>query len=408
MKMRILFSVAAVVFLFFSPSYSLGDDKCEVCASGCSYSSIQAAINAASNGDIIDVCPGVYYEYIDFRGKIILVESTQGPDWTSIVASGKPANPDVQSVGTFKPGLAPLGESREFPVVPGLSSFTISGGAGTRLPLALEKDGGGIYIDRVSPTIHNCIIQGNNVSGGGGGVYCNGGSPTLLDVIIRQNQAQIYPGGGIWAVDSHLTLRDCTVERNRSDVDGAGIYLEASSLRWEDTDFRENISEGNGGGIYVDRDSSLTAEGGFLDGNTAAEEGGGGSLAGPSNFSGTVIGENKAHRGAGLCVRETSVTLASASLTHNIEAVEGGGLYLSQGDLDLDQVTLSANQAVLEGGGVFSVDSTISMASSELNENASGSIGGGVHCEGWSSLTVTASRFTGNSAEDYGGGDFLR
>jgi len=40
---------------------------------------IQAAINAASNGDTVSVAPGTYSENINFNGKLITVTSTEGP-----------------------------------------------------------------------------------------------------------------------------------------------------------------------------------------------------------------------------------------------------------------------------------------------------------------------------------------
>ena len=39
------------------------------------YSKIQLAINAASNGDIVQVRPGIYYENINLKGKDIYLVS---------------------------------------------------------------------------------------------------------------------------------------------------------------------------------------------------------------------------------------------------------------------------------------------------------------------------------------------
>ena len=45
---------------------------------------IQAGINAASNGDTVLVDPGTYYENIDFLGKAITVTSSGGAAQTII------------------------------------------------------------------------------------------------------------------------------------------------------------------------------------------------------------------------------------------------------------------------------------------------------------------------------------
>src|SRR5262245_31652488 len=104
---------------------------------------IQAAINAASNGDVVQVARGTYIENIDFMGKAIRVVSEQGPEVTII--DGNQAG----SVVTFKSH-----ETRDAV----LSGFTLQNGMNT-------FDGGGILVSFASPTIVGNIITDNRAGG---------------------------------------------------------------------------------------------------------------------------------------------------------------------------------------------------------------------------------------------------
>jgi hypothetical protein len=48
---------------------------------------IQEGINAANNGDIVIVSPGIYFERINFNGKAIAIQSVAGPTKTAIDGS---------------------------------------------------------------------------------------------------------------------------------------------------------------------------------------------------------------------------------------------------------------------------------------------------------------------------------
>src|SRR5262245_49798239 len=140
----VLFVLAASL----SPPSLLRADELHVGA-GAQFATIQAAIDAAVDGrDSILVLPGTYAEAIDFKGKKIRVFSQNGPGTTTIDATTAPKNPVV----AFR-----ASETTDSI----LEGFTITGGTGFPLS-ATSQGGGGIFVDKASPTIRNCVITKNS------------------------------------------------------------------------------------------------------------------------------------------------------------------------------------------------------------------------------------------------------
>src|SRR4051812_28860862 len=126
--------------------------------------SIQQAIDAAAIGDTVLVSPGTYTENITFRGKVITVESEQGPEVTIIDGSA------AGSVATFTSGETRNAMLRGFTMRNGRNSF----------------NGGGVLIQNSSPSIVGNIIIGNG-SCSGAGVYSSFGSPLIQGNTISRN-----------------------------------------------------------------------------------------------------------------------------------------------------------------------------------------------------------------------------
>ena len=161
------------------------------------YPTIQAGIDASSDGDTVLVSPGTYIENIDFLGKDITVMSTVGADSTIIDGnqSGR--------VVTFASGES---------VNAVLEGFTVTNGGL-----------GGIRVTNSSdPTITNNIITRNSATSNGGGIASyNYSNPTITNNIISGNTAS--NGGGIYGDDSFLTITNNTIIGN-SAGHGGGIY----------------------------------------------------------------------------------------------------------------------------------------------------------------------------------------
>lgn len=264
------------------------------------FASIQEAIEASVDGDLIVVKPGVYHEHIDFLGKEIVVQSSDPGD-PDIVGATIIEAPDEGAVVFLHSGEG-RGAS--------LSGFTITGGKGTIVPEFFGRFGGGILITKgSSPVISGNVIRDNaagdgngEVPGFGGGVAVLEASPCLKGNTILGNCATIE-GGGIYIFRSDAAIRGNRIEGNSAKlgggisvsiegtpfilnnhicanraVDGGGIRITAAAPELKNNLFQANIAEEYGGGISAWR-SSLQLAGNSFQGNSAGVRGGAISVA---------------------------------------------------------------------------------------------------------------------------------
>lgn len=142
---------------------------------GVGYNSIQEAIDAANNGDTIEVSEGIYYENIIFDGRDINVNSTD-PSNSSIMLATIIDGGGNDSVVKF------TGNDYS-----NMTGFTIQNGN--------ASEGGGIYIDKSNPTITGNFIKRNKADLGGG-IYMSKSGPNIFSNSIINNTAN--QGGGFY------------------------------------------------------------------------------------------------------------------------------------------------------------------------------------------------------------------
>ncbi len=178
-----------------------------------SYPTIQSAINAATDGDMVPVASGTYTgagnKDLTFSGKniILLGAMDSGDCIIDCEGSGR---------GMYFNG----GEGPDTIVI----GFTIKNGyVGT---------GGAIACSGSSPTILNCAMIGNESTSFGGAVHCNNAGPTLINCLMNGNDTGTGgTGGGAFYnfSGSKSRLINCTIVNNNSQSSGGGIRSHSSA-----------------------------------------------------------------------------------------------------------------------------------------------------------------------------------
>jgi hypothetical protein len=258
---------------------------------------IQAAINVATLGDTVLVAPGTYREHIDFRGKAITVTSESGPQVTIIDAG------NTDPVVSFTSGEGRKSILNGFTLQNGRTNF---GGQGA------PPDGGGIVIQRASPTITNNVITNNHASRGSGiGIVF--GSPLIQLNTITGNINDVTIGGGgggiLIAGEGFAEILDNVISNNLNNGGGGGIYIPGAGAT---PIIKRNVIKGNsvalgafGGGIYSVNNSSPLIVQNLITGNQASNGGGvywlvPDGVRGPILVNNTIAGNDGATNGSGI------------------------------------------------------------------------------------------------------------
>jgi len=291
--------------------------------------SIQRAINASIDGDIIAVNEGTYYENIDFNGLSITITSIDPEDPYVVANTIIDANSDSNNPGR----VVTFDNNEDANSI--LTGFTIKGGYA--LGTGNLSDGGGIYCEGSSPTISRCVIQYNYAADDGGGICCyDGSSPTISCCQINYNEAG--DGGGICCNDgSSPTISYCNITDNEAEDKAGGIYCKINSCPTiKDCEISLNDAY-KGGGIYCSA-SEPEIERCIISDNQTFADG---------------LDENYAD-GGGIYCSSSSPRIINCLITYNVSDDDAGGIYCYNGsDPNIINCTFSGNQADDKGGGIY-------------------------------------------------------
>ncbi len=329
------------------------------------FSSVQAALDAAVDGDTIAVCDGTYIGPFVVDDAIAFTSGSLDPARTTLEGGG----PGESVVRVGDPG-----DAHEVTI----AGFTIGGGVGA-------SDGGGIDgRGAATLTLEDVAVVDNDAARGGG--LALAGEVVLRRVEVSSNTA--IAGGGIVAEDgATLTLEDTVVQGNTASDSGGGLFVVGSLTLSGTGTIETNHADFNGGGLYAEGDgASLALTGVMFSGNEAELAGGGGIFAQSTGAA------------------PIAITLDDVLLTAN-DAFTGGAIAVAFATLETGDVELDGNTAAI-GGAIHAGGSSVVQlgalgGAAALSANDAGSWGGGAYVEDdASSLFAVDAVFDGNTAGD--------
>ena len=238
-----------------------------------------------------------------------------------------------------------------------ISGLTIRNGA-------VGIDNGGML------TVMNCVISGNSL----GGIH-NGSSLTVVNSNVSDNFIGISNVTGELGVVTATILSTTVSGNSAGGVEASPNFFGGRAyITIIDCTISGNFRTMGGGGIFA-TNTSLSVANSTISGNSTGSSGGGISISG----SGLVPGSS----------------IVNSTVSGNSAKTSGGGI---AGGATVENSTISGNSAEMSGGGIYG---SATVENSTISGNSAGTSGGGIYNN--SSLHVTLSTITGNSAPSGGG-----
>jgi hypothetical protein len=240
-----------------------------VCAAGCDFTTIQAAIDGTAEDAIIEITDSAHTEAGIVVNKNVTIRGLGAHD--TIVQAHETLEEAPERVFLIEEGAIVTFEKMTIrhgkPSIPDDCGGGILNWGTLTLKHCVVTDnvanGGGGICDSGTLTLINSTVSNNTAAearppamwcGGGGGIKCGNGPLVLINSTISDNQAGIRDRG--WGGGVHIgcnctaVFTNSTISGNKSVVDGGGARVRGT-LRLVNCTISNNTTDGTGGGLYV-------------------------------------------------------------------------------------------------------------------------------------------------------------
>ncbi|MCH2149342.1 MAG: right-handed parallel beta-helix repeat-containing protein [Phycisphaerales bacterium] len=288
------------------------------------HATIQSAINASIDGDVIEIAAGTYNEFdLSTQQKAITVRGATD-------AQGLPAT-TIDSQGQGTTVMSFNGEGTDTII----EHLVFTG--------ASETSWAAVTMFHARPTVNNCTFRDNVTGGIGGGVYNLNGAPSFTDCRFINNTANWGGGYACWETGQpdHPLFDRCTFSGNTAALGGGFANLRSSPVLVECI-FTDNIATEDGGAFFNEGDDccerwfgDVVMQSCEFNGNTAV--GAGGAIRnrtfGTTTLDGCTISGNAAGLEGSAIASSTDTT---AVLSNTTVCANSGTTDQIDGPTDLD------------------------------------------------------------------------
>ncbi len=338
---------------------------------------IQAGIDAASDGDTVLLADGTYtgcgnYN-VDFKGKSMTVKSVSGPEHCIIDCQGN--------------GRGFLVNNHETVTFEGLTIKNGDAGDG--------HEGGGIYANYSDIIVVDCVFNSNSASSGGA-VSPYFSHSSFSNCTFTTNIASSR--GGAVSPYYSSSFSNCSFTGNSANGDGGAVSTYASSS-FSNCSFTGNSATDDGGAVSSDSESAITSFSNCtFTTNSASSRGGAVYCSSPphssSSFSNCIFTTNSASSGGAV---HSASSFSNCSFTGNSSNGDGGAASSSISSSSFSKCSFTGNSANDSGGAVYSGSS---FSNCSFNGNSANC--GGAVSSSYSPISSNCT-FTRNEATTQGG-----